>query len=195
MKTKVPNQFINQLNVSLMFLIPKIIMRQFILFFMLVFCFTSMEAQSLQVSKSQKVLEVKSFINSLKSSELSSRTANSKSARLEHLLKDLQPAIYISAKNVKKYGAQPNSIYVDLNALGSISSSNIEIADVEIVTIKINSISELNKKIDLSVFSKFKNLKYVYIVSSIETDADSIINSIQNSNSNYSVFYKIDKGA
>ena len=66
--------------------------------------------------------------------------------------------------------------------------------NIEIVTIKINSATELSSTIDLSVFSNFKNLKYIYIVSSVSTTDVALSKMILNYDEKYSIFYKVEKG-
>lgn len=152
---------------------------------------------SAQVSKSNdktpQVMEVKSFIATMKIAEQNSRSVNSKAKRLESLLNDVQQNVYFYSGKVQSFGEKPNSLFTNTNSLSGIPSSNISIDDIEIVTIKINNSADLTIPIDLSVFSGFSKLNYIYIVSNISSTDTSIIKLIKNIDSRYNVFYKIDK--
>lgn len=152
---------------------------------------------SAQVSKSSEktpqVMEVKSLIAAMKKSEQSSRLANLESKRLENLLNDVQQTVYFYSGKVESYGDKPNSLFTNTKSLNAIASSNINIERIEIVTIKIDDITDLNVPIDLSALSKFSKLNYVYILSNISSPETSLIKLIKNINPRYTVFYKIDQ--
>ena len=151
---------------------------------------------NLRTSGTPRVMEVKAFISALKASETNLRQANPASARLEHLLNDLQPAVYVSSGNVQKEGGDnPTSLYTDAASLNDVATATIDKQGIECVTIRINSAADLNRSLDLSVFSGFQNLKYVYIISTVDTTESVITRLVKNNSSQLGVFYKIDKGA
>ena len=161
-------------------------------------CFTLLASlASGQVLKSSdktpQVMEVKSFIATMKKSEQNSRSVNPESKRLENLLNDVQQTLYFYSGKVESYGDKPNSLFTNTKSLNAIASSNINIEDIEIVTIKIDNNADLNIPIDLSVLSTFSKLNYVYILSNISIGETSIIKLIKNINPRYTVFYKIDQ--
>lgn len=161
-------------------------------------CFTLLASlASGQVLKSSdktpQVMEVKSFIATMKKSEQNSRSVNPESKRLENLLNDVQQTLYFYSGKVESYGDKPNSLFTNTKSLNAIASSNINIEDIEIVTIKIDNNADLNIPIDLSVLSTFSKLNYVYILSNISSSETSIIKLIKNINPRYTVFYKIDQ--
>ncbi|SFF41576.1 hypothetical protein [Flavobacterium xueshanense] len=161
-------------------------------------CFTLLASlASGQVLKSSdktpQVMEVKSFIATMKKSEQNSRSVNPESKRLENLLNDVQQTLYFYSGKVESYGDKPNSLFTNTKSLNAIASSNIDIEDIEIVTIKIDNNADLNIPIDLSVLSTFSKLNYVYILSNISSSETSIIKLIKNINPRYTVFYKIDQ--
>ena len=143
--------------------------------------------------KTPQVMEVKSFIAAMKKSEQNSRSVNPESKRLENLLNDVQQTLYFYSGKVESYGDKPNSLFTNTKSLNAIASSNINIEDIEIVTIKIDNNADLNIPIDLSVLSTFSKLNYVYILSNISSSETSIIKLIKNINPRYTVFYKIDQ--
>ena len=161
-------------------------------------CFTLLASlASGQVLKSSdktpQVMEVKSFIATMKKSEQNSRSVNPESKRLENLLNDVQQTLYFYSGKVESYGDKPNSLFTNTKSLNAIASSNINIEDIEIVTIKIDNNADLNIPIDLSVLSTFSKLNYVYIMSNISSSETSVIKLIKNINPRYTVFYKIDQ--
>ena len=85
--------------------------------------------------------------------------------------------------------------FVDFKYLKKVKNSNLLINNIEIVTIKIDNKSELNSTIDLSVFSSFKKLKYVYISTNISIDESVISKMIRNYDEKFTVIYGIEKGA
>ena len=172
-------------------------MKQLILLLIVAFYSASVSAQVERQDGSPQVMEVNSFIASLKpeANNLSSRkSVNPTAQNLENLLYKVQPSIYFDSGNVKTYGEKPKNFFVDARSLNKISNSNLLKNNIEIVTIKINSATELSSTIDLSVFSNFKNLKYIYIVSSVSTTDLALSKMIRNYDEKYSIFYKIEKG-
>lgn len=199
MKTSVPNQFINQPNNDLLFRKSlNLMMKRLLLLLVFTLFSVGINAQvNLRTSATPRVMEVKAFITALKASEASQRQANPASTRLEHLLNDLQPTVYVSAGNVQKQGGDnPTSLSTDSASLNDVvATAAIDKQGIECVTIWINSAADLNRSLDLSVFSGFQNLKYVYIISTVDTTESVITRLVKNNSSQLGVFYKIDKGA
>jgi len=196
MKTSVPNLLINPTSNALLFRKPPILMmKRLLLLLVFVLYGAGINAQDLRTSAVPRVMEIKAYVASLKAAELSSRNANLGSNRLEHLLNDVQPATYFTSGEVQTYGDAPNSLFTNSSSLSNIATSNIARANIEIVTITLSTSADLSRSIDLSVFSNFPNLKYIYILSSVETTESVISGLIRNNDGKFGVFYKIDKGA
>jgi len=132
---------------------------------------------------------VDSYLTSLKNSG-----QDSKLSHLKHLLYDIQSAIYSSSTGIKVYGEKPTALFADINSLNNLNSAVSLKSDIEIVTIKIENSTDLNKSIDLNSFSGFEKLKYVFIISKIETNPALINNLIKNDTSKYVLLYKISIG-
>ena len=195
MKTSVPKQNINQLNNNLLFKIhPNLIMKQLVLLLIVAFYSATISAQTSSVNDPPPVMELKAYLTTLKSSNVNSRSANTGSQNVENLIYKVQPSIYFNSGQVKTYGEKPRSLFTDVRSLNRINNSTLLKNNIEIVTIKINSSNELNSTIDLSVFSSFKNLKYIYIVSNVSTSDKALSKMIVNYNEKYSIFYTIEKG-
>jgi hypothetical protein len=164
-------------------------------FFLLVFSFSfvSLSAQNGN-SVIPTILDVKSYISSLKLIEQKSPSSFSNAQNVEDLIYKLQSSIYLSSGDAKTFGENPKNLYTDIASLGRISSANLLKTDVEIVIIKIDNSNDFNSKIDLSVFSDFYKLKYIYILSSVNTTEQNIAKMFLNYDEQYGIFYKIEKG-
>lgn len=141
-----------------------------------------------------KIIEVKSYISSLKAAEQNMNLSFSNANNVESLVYNLQPSIYFLSGETKTYGEKPKNLYTDIISLNSIANADLQKNNIEIVIVKINNANDLNSKIDLAVFSDFYKLKYIYIISGITTTEQSIEKMFYNYDEQYSLFYKIEKG-
>jgi hypothetical protein len=196
MKKRVPNQFINQQNNVLLFRKPLILMmKRLLLMIIFVLYGGIITAQETRMSTEvPPVLEVKDFLAYLRSSEHASRTTFSNAQNVEDLMYKSQPSVYFYSGIVKSYGEKPKCLFTDFQSLNNLESAGILKNNIEMVTIKIDRAGDLNATIDMSVFSSFKNMKYIYIVSSTNTTSQVVSRMIRNSDEKYGVFYRIDKG-
>jgi hypothetical protein len=147
-------------------------------------------ASQTDLLQSQKIMHVDQLIESLRAT---SKNIDSNPLRIESLTKDVQPSIYVSSQDVKTYGDKPTCLFIDIKSLNTVNLSNLLINDIEIITIKINNTQDLSSMIDLSKFSNFPKLKYIYILSTVKSPKDEIIRLIKNNNPKYDVFYNILK--
>jgi hypothetical protein len=196
MEKSVPKLFINPLNNILLFGNLQILfMKRLLLLVVLAFYCASTSAQEVRTIQSSQLMEVNSYLNYLRTSEVGSRTSVSNSNRLEQLLNEVQPALYFHSGNLKEYGENPTSLYTDSSSLNNITLSIAHKKTIEIVTIKLNQNLDLSNPMDLTVFSSFPNLKYIYILSTVETSGSVISGLVKNNNARFGVFYKVDKGS
>lgn len=137
------------------------------------------------------VIDVNKYISSLKTNNTKMRMNSSNSQYIENLVFGIQPAIYFNSGAVKTYGDAPVKLFTDIPSLNSLSNTDILKDEIEIIVIKINKRSEINSKIDLLKFSDFSKLKYIYIISNVDTTEQNISNMFLNYNQQYSIFYKI----
>ncbi|MFC6877623.1 hypothetical protein ACFQZF_13955 [Flavobacterium myungsuense] len=196
MKTNVPNQFINHLNTYKLFEKPFIsVMKRLILLLIALFFNVTISGQTRKIDEdAPKIMEVKTYISALKNKNSSARKSKPEKTNLEKLLYDNQPSIYFNSSEVKTIGENPKSFFVEFQNLNRLNNSNLLKNNIEIVTIKINNLNELNSTIDLSVFSSFKKLKYVHIYSSVIITESILSKMIRNYDEKYTVFYTIENG-
>jgi len=163
------------------------------LLFLLLICSTiqAQETPLNSISSDKGIVTIDALFVLLRADSISN---NSNRLRVECLIKDIQPSIYISSENgIDSYGENPICLFIDAKSLSNNRLNDLKINQIEIVTIKINDRIDLNSIIDLSVFNHFKNLKYIYILSSVKSTEADIIKLVRNNESNYYVFYDILK--
>lgn len=144
------------------------------------------------------IREINSFLSTASSGSTARATSEItgiNTDQLRNLVTKVQPSIYFFQGVVKTYGNAPTKLYTDASSLSQVNNLISEKQDIEIVTIRINTESDLSSFIDLSVFSNFPNLKYIYILSNVETTESVIVGLIQNNDERFSLFYKIEKRA
>lgn len=195
MEATVPKILINpRSNVLLSLFKPQIIMKRLLLVLVLVcFCMQA-KAQVSRDANQNPIMEVSAYLSSLRTNAATARTSSSGVDHLENLLNEVQPAVYLSSGQVKTFGDQPTALYTDVNSLANASSLVALKESIEIVTIRMDRSADL-RSIDLSLLSSFPNLKYVYLLSTVETSSSNLANLIRNSDNRFVVFYKISKGA
>lgn len=200
MKTIVPKQLTYLGDYFLLLLkIPKFLkMKKLILLLVLLFCaFTN--AQELSVLKDKPL--VVTDMNTILKSNTTEVHENAKSVsntidkqRIRDLISKPQSSIYFYNGVIKTYGEEPNRLYSDVGSLIRVENSIKLKQNIEIATILIDTEKDLNSTIDLSAFSNFSNLKYVYFISNVNTTSEKIASHIANYDKRFSLFYKIDKG-
>lgn len=161
--------------------------------FILVFTIfgTTIFAQTNTTVITPQIMELNVYISYLKTLELSTTTSFSNEQNLEDLLFKIQPSIYFYSGVEKTYGDKPRNLYTDVASLNGLSNSNLLKNNIEIVAINCNN---LNSTIDLSVFSSFTKLKYIYILSNISITDQDITKMIVNYDERFNIFYKVVKG-
>ena len=157
------------------------------LLLMVLLVFSNVSAQ--QSSRGSRVVHLNQFLASQPASDPAT-------LRTKSLLKDLQPSVYLTSGEISVYGDNPVCLFTDVASIATIvgsSNQTLHPENIEMVTININKIAELSSGIDLSVFTNFPKLKYIYIQSNISTTASEIISAIRNNDPRFRVFYDILK--
>ena len=195
MKTNIPNQLIN-LQTNKMFEKSNVTMRiKVMLLLMFAMICANMSAQvGLESEDAPVIRELNTFLNSERGMRLSSSNTYSDVKNLEDLISNVQPSVYFYSGNVKTYGEKPKNLFTDLSSLNQLSNPSILKNNIEIVIISISNSNELNGTLDMSLFSSFKNLKYIYLTSKVAVSNSRISGMIQNNNEKYSVFYRVEDG-
>lgn len=183
MKNFTPNQLLtlrfNKMNYRIFN--NGIILKNLFLFLVL-FSFENNIAQS---TNQQSLKEVNSFLSSLKS--------DSNYQTTENLINGPNSAIYLKNNTVKVFGENCRLLFSDIASLSYIKNNSLPSNNVEMVRINLKKSNDLNGKIDLSLFSDFPNLKYIYIVSGLNITKQNIASMILNNDEKYSILYKIEQ--
>lgn len=192
MKTKFENQLI---NIQLKDLLIHLSLKKQVYILLLFLSSLVMNAQATTTrNSSANILDEKAFIEALRVKDLSLNSTYSRAKNLEDLLYNIQPSVYLYSGVVNSYGEKPKNLFTSISSLSGINNPDILRNNIQIATIRIDNPNDLNSNIDLSVFDIFKNLKYIYIISSVDTTALHINSMIQNNNEGYNVFYTIQLG-
>ena len=197
MKTNSPNVLFNHQAKLLLEKTSQVMKQKLLLILMLVSLCTGAIAQGNRVSDTGTIVVTE--MNSILSSNggTTARLSNTNAAnvsRLRDLVTQVQSSSYFFEGEVKTYGDAPVSLFTDLGSLNQVNNSITSKENIEFVTIRIRTASELNSTIDLAAFSNFPSLKYIYFISGSNTTSDNIARHIVNYDERFSIFYKIDKG-
>lgn len=192
MKTIFENRinYIQMKNIFIHFLFKKQVV-----YLLLILCSFSINAQDTTSDNSSVcILDKIAFIETLRVNDMSLNGTYSSYKNLVNLLYNIQPSVYINSGTVNSYGEKPKNLFTTISSLNSLNNPDILKNYIQIATIRIDNPNDLNLIIDLSVFGSFKNLKYIHIVSTVNTTAQQINTMIQNNNKMYNVFYTIEIG-
>jgi Pyruvate/2-oxoacid:ferredoxin oxidoreductase gamma subunit len=147
---------------------------------------------TLQAQEAGPVVHMDQFLASLTTQNSLAKSTKSELTKVLGLLKDLQPTVYLTDGKAKVKGVSPTSIVTNVSSLGALTAvHSADRESIEIATIKIGSASELGMPVNLALFSSFPNLRYIYIVSEVNSTADAITGMVQNNDPQYRVFYNI----
>lgn len=195
MKTNSPNVLFNHQTKLLFGKTSQVMKHKLLLMLLLVFIYSGSFAQS---TRSNGTVVVRDMNALLYSNGATARQASSDAAlnveRLRSLISEVQSSMYFFEGVVKTYGEQPTNLFTDLSSLNQVNNSVTQKQNVEIVTVRIKTASELNSTIDLAAFTNFPNLKYIYFISSLNTTSENIASRVRNYDGRFNIFYKIDKG-
>lgn len=195
MKTNSPNVLFNHQTKLLFGKTSQVMKQKLLLMLLLVFIYSGSFAQS---TRSGGTVVVRDMNAILYSNGATARQASSDAAinveRLRNLISEVQSSVYFFEGVVKTYGEQPTNLFTDLSSLNQVNNAITQKQNVEIVTVRIKTASELNSTIDLAAFNNFPNLKYIYFISSLNTTSENIANRVRNYDGRFNIFYKIDKG-
>lgn len=155
--------------------------------------FFGITADAFSQQRTENTLEIKDVDAFL--SHLKVRTPIENYTHVKSLLDDLQPSVYFDAGIRNIYGENPNALFTDPESLAGLNNPGIATNTIEIVTIRLSKSNHITRPLDLSVFSNYPALKYIYIISTVPNTNQNIISSVRNRSGNYSIFYKIDLGS
>lgn len=143
------------------------------------------------------VLELDAFLSTPSQTARAAAVSNVTLLNMQNvkeLVYNTQPSIYYFGGVVKVFGDKPRNLFTDVNSIAGLNNSITLKNNIEIVTVNLDNPNQLNTPINLSQLSEFKNLKYIYFISSFDVSNDAIANLIQGDSEKYMVFYKVQKG-
>ena len=143
------------------------------------------------------VLELDAFLSAPSQTARAAAVSNVTLLNMQNvkeLVYNTQPSIYFFGGVVKVFGDKPRNLFTDANSISSLNNSVTLKNNIEIVTVNLDNPNQLNTPINLSQLSEFKNLKYIYFITSFDVSNNAIANLIQGDSEKYMVFYKVQKG-
>lgn len=141
------------------------------------------------------ISHIDSFLANQRTSVSSKSATVTTPLRIETLINDLQPSIYLLNGTEKTYGENPVCLFTNVQSLNAFKNSKLPSNVIEIITIKITSEADLNLAIDLALFSEFSKLQYIYILSEIKISEDQIIKIIKNNNPKLNILFNAVKAS
>lgn len=171
------------------------------LLLLLIFLGFALDASAQQQSKAGTpgIMEANAFVAYLRAGDTNARNASptnsySQAQSVEDLLRKVQPSQYYSQGVVNTYGAKPRHLFVDVQSLNNLNNPALLKNNIDIITVRINTASDLNATINLAAFASFLNLKYVHIASAVPASASAIAAMVTNPQERLNVFYSIQSG-
>lgn len=149
------------------------------------------------IDETVPVLELDAFLSTSSQTARAAAVSNVTLLNMQNvkeLVYNTQPSIYFYGGVVKVFGDKPRNLFTDTNSISSLNNSITLKNNIEIVTVNLDNPNQLNTPINLSQLSEFKNLKYIYFITSFDVSNNAIANLIQGDSEKYMVFYKVQKG-
>ncbi|WP_299525936.1 hypothetical protein [uncultured Lutibacter sp.] len=106
------------------------------------------------------------------------------------------PTMYVDKGNVRKVSEGNKPIKLksnDLQLNSLLNSKNEMFESVELIIVKLNQQSDLNKSINVSKLTEFKKLKYIFVKCNFECSSSQIQQVILNTNQDIIVYYIVTK--
>lgn len=141
-------------------------------------------------SQDFKLIEVNEY---LKREPKKETTSLAGTISVKSLIKDLHPSIYVNNGSVNTYGKPAKVLFVDTPSISKLRDLNLEMSQVELVTVKINKKEDLSTPVDLSFFSNYPSLRVILIKVSFDCSVDMLNNLIKNNKTNFTVLYTVEK--
>lgn len=110
------------------------------------------------------------------------------------LLHGNNPTIYIqNSEIINVTGTESPTVLklLDASSNSLLQANNRSYNSVQVITITLNQMSDLNNRLDLSRINGFTSLRYVYVKCLFECSDDQVRNYLMNADSVTTVFYKV----
>ena len=114
-------------------------------------------------------------------------------ARLSTLVNKLQPSIHVMDGQIKVLEASPTTFFTDFVSITTIGELALPKSKIEVVTIQINDLGQLNSTIDMNIFSGFDRLKYVHLNLSVVRSPSDLFEMLENTGSQYKILVSVER--
>lgn len=141
-------------------------------------------------SQDLRMIEVNEYLKKEPKKESSSLAST---ISVKSLIKDLHPSIYVNNGVVNTYGKPAKVLFIDTQSISKLRDLNIEMGQVELVTVKISKKEDLINPVDLSSFSIYPSIRIILIKVSFDCSVDMLNNLIKNNKTDFTVLYTVEK--
>ncbi len=139
-----------------------------------------------------ETLQNRTTTNQSKTSLSNKNTYNSNLNEFYQLHNNVHPTVYVAGNSVKNRAGKLKPLKLtaeDVVALTSLNRSNALYSSVQLLTIKLENPSDLNRVLDLSKLQGFTNLEFVFIQSPFKISVNQIRNFILNPGPNVTIYF------
>lgn len=113
-------------------------------------------------------------------------------ARLKSLRHDLHPGIYFRDGELSLREKAATTLITDVASATVIGKEAFATSGIEMVTITVDSPSELSSFVDLSGFSDYERLKYIQVRASFPCSKDDLYRMLKNISTQYLILLNVD---
>lgn len=145
---------------------------------------------NLLFSQRVTVIKAEDYFNTENATSASKKT---NALSVKSLVKELQPSVYIKNGVVNSLSETPKVLFTDIQSLPLVNGLSLNLSNVELVTIMINSSNDLQSTLNLNVLSQHQSIKTIYLKLTIDSDLNAIYNLFNSSYPNYTILYTIEK--
>jgi len=141
-----------------------------------------------------KTFAQKQNIYEITDDSFSSKNISNNREEFYNLSQKLHPTLYFEKSKLKKeygIGAPIKVTLEDVDSYVVLNQNNSKYSSIELITINLKTIADLNKTIDLSNNTQFSKLKYIYIKCFFNCDEQQVEKFIQKPNNEIRIFYTI----
>ena len=110
-------------------------------------------------------------------------------SRLSTSVNNLHPSIQVMDGQIKVLEAFSTTFFTDFVSKTTIGELAVPKSKIEVVTIQINDLGQLNSTFDMNIFSGFDRLKYVYLNSSVVLSPSNLFKMLENNGSQYKILF------
>lgn len=158
----------------------------------ILFCFTLFLFTNESAAQENGIYELNAS-NQFSRTSASKSKSSSNRTEFYNLSQKLHPTAYLGKNKLKSTYGKGDIVKLSLDDVASLNlvkQNKTNYTNVELITVTLKSLSDLNAPINLSNNNEFAKLKYLYVRCLFDCNNEQIKNFVKNlSNNNIRVFY------